>query len=226
MRILIVEDEKKLAQALQCILAEKKYHPDVVTNGIDAYEYALSTQYDVIVLDIMLPGMDGLTVARKLRAMGVSTPILMLTALSSTANKVDGLNSGADDYMTKPFETDELLARINALTRRHGSVEMNCLSYGDITLNTGSSELCCGNDSINLNYKEAEILKLFLRSPSTVFSKERLIVSVWGADSEAGDSNVEAYISFLRKKLRFINSGVVIRNYQKLGYKIENHEHT
>ena len=221
MRVLIAEDEKRLAQALQFILNEKRYQTDVVYNGADAYDYARAYEYDVLLLDVMLPKEDGFSVARRLRGEGNSVPILMLTARSRTADKVEGLESGADDYMTKPFEQDELLARIKALTRRRGTYTPNTLSFGDISFDESTCELFCGRESVKLNFKEAELLKLFMTSPVMIFSKERLITNVWGADSDAVDNNVEAYISFIRRKLKFVGSHAVIRNYQKLGYKLE-----
>ncbi len=223
MKVLIVEDEKRLAQALEYILRQQKFYTDVVYNGNDAYDYASSMDYDVIVLDVMLPGMNGFDVAKKLRQDKNEIPILMLTARGATSDKVGGLNSGADDYMTKPFEPEELIARLNALTRRHGAVIIDELSFGDIRLDLNSSELICGAESIKLNYKEFAIMKLFMLTPSSILTKDKLIDDVWGFDSDAVDNNVEAYISFLRKKLKFVGSAVVIRNQQKLGYRLEAH---
>lgn len=223
MKVLIVEDEKRLAQALEYILRQQKFYTDVVYNGNDAYDYASSMDYDVIVLDVMLPGMNGFDVAKKLRQDKNEIPILMLTARGATSDKVGGLNSGADDYMTKPFEPEELIARLNALTRRHGAVIIDELSFGDIRLDLNSSELICGAESIKLNYKEFAIMKLFMLTPSSILTKDKLIDDVWGIDSDAVDNNVEAYISFLRKKLKFVGSAVVIRNQQKLGYRLEAH---
>jgi two-component system OmpR family response regulator len=221
MKVLIVEDEKRLAQALEYLLREQKIMTDVVYDGKSGYEYASSAKYDLLLLDIMLPEMDGMEVARKLREDNNDVPILMLTAKTTTHDKVNGLNTGADDYMTKPFDPDELIARVNALTRRHGTVVMNSLSFGDIKLDINTNELSCRNESVSLNYKEAELMKIFMKEPGNVFSKDRLITDVWGMDSEAMDNNVEAYISFLRKKLKFIGSCVSIKNQQKLGYKLE-----
>jgi len=220
-RVLIVEDEKRLAAALAALLAEQKIQSDVVHDGKSGYEYASMTHYDVIVLDVMLPEMDGFEVAKRLRRDKNAVPILMLTARDQTADKVGGLNSGADDYMTKPFEPEELIARLQALTRRRGAVILDELSFGDLTLRTAASELTCGSETVKLNYKEAEIMKLFLTDPTAVLSKEQLIVEVWGAESDACDNNVEAYISFLRKKLKFLGSRISIKNLQKLGYKLE-----
>lgn len=221
MKILVVEDEKRLARALECILKEKKFYTDVVYDGRDGYDYASAMKYDVIILDVMLPRMDGFEVVRRLREDKNETPVLMLTARDALGDKVNGLNAGADDYMTKPFEAEELLARINALTRRHGVVETDEILCGDLRLDLNSSVLYCGEESVKLNFKEAEMIKLFMRSPSVCFSKDRLICDVWGIDSEAEDNNVEAYVSFLRKKLRFLGSRMSIKNYHKLGYRLE-----
>lgn len=221
MKVLIVEDEKRLAQALNYILKEQKFYIDVVHTGTEGYEYAMCMDYDVIILDVMLPGMSGIEVAKKLRLEKNEVPILMLTAKGEISDKVYGLNSGADDYMTKPFAPEELLARLNALTRRHGTVMLDELSFEDLRLNLNSSELICGDESVRLNYKEKEIMKLLMRSPSMTYTKDKIITDVWGIESEAGDNNVAAYISFLRKKLKFIGSSVTIHNQQKMGYRLE-----
>ena len=221
MRVLIVEDEVRLAEALAQILKANKYMTDVVNSGLDGFDYGLSGIYDVIVLDVMLPEMDGFTIAKKLRDNKIQTPIIMLTAKDSTKDKVTGLDCGADDYMTKPFVPDELLARIRALTRRQGEVQLNEAAFADLTLNLSTGDLSCGNKSIHLNYKEAEILKLLMANPSSAVSKEDLITKVWGYDSDATDNNVEAYISFLRKKLQYLNSGVGITALRKVGYRLE-----
>lgn len=221
MRVLIVEDEIRLAEALAQILKANKYMTDVVNSGLDGFDYGLSGIYDVIVLDVMLPEMDGFTIAKKLRDNKIQTPIIMLTAKDSTKDKVTGLDCGADDYMTKPFVPDELLARIRALTRRQGEVQLNEAAFADLTLNLSTGDLSCGNKSIHLNYKEAEILKLLMANPSSAVSKEDLITKVWGYDSDATDNNVEAYISFLRKKLQYLSSGVGITALRKVGYRLE-----
>ena len=197
MRILIVEDEVRLAEALAQIMAEQKYQVDQVHNGADGLDYALTAQYDVIVLDVMLPKLDGLEVARRLRSAHVSTPILMLTARDEISDKVTGLDCGADDYMTTPFDTSELLARVRALTRR-------CLRRGD--------------KSVRLGFKEFEVLRLLLQNAKLVTPKDDIIAKVWGLDSEAEDNNVEVYISFLRKKLSFLASQVSIGTVRKVGY--------
>ena len=194
---------------------------DVVNSGLDGFDYALSGIYDVIVLDVMLPEMDGFTIAKKLRDNKIQTPIIMLTAKDATKDKVTGLDCGADDYMTKPFVPDELLARIRALTRRQGEVQLSEAVFSDLTLNLSTGDLSCKEKSIHLNYKEAEILKLLMANPSSAVSKEDLITKVWGYDSDATDNNVEAYISFLRKKLQYLNSDVGITALRKVGYRLE-----
>lgn len=222
MQILIVEDEKRLANALKQILTEQKYKTDVVYDGNDGLEYGLSGIYDVIILDIMIPYKDGFQVAYELRQNKIKTPILMLTAKDTIPDKVSGLNSGADDYMTKPFAPEELLARVRALTRRQGEVMLDETSFGDFKFNASNCQLTKNVKSVHLNYKESEILKLFLQKPNVIISKEEIITRVWGYDSDAGSNNVEAYISFLRRKLDFINSNVEIISAKKLGYRMEN----
>ena len=222
MRILIVEDEKNLANALGQILLEQKYMVDIVNDGQDGYDYAVSDIYDCIILDIMLPRKNGYEICSELRKNKISTPILMLTAKDSVSDKVRGLDLGADDYMTKPFSTDELLSRLRALTRRKGEVVLEQLEYGDIIFSLSSSELkstMC-TKAVRLSYKEAEILKLFLSSPQIIISKDTLITKIWGYDSEVQDNNVETYISFLRKKLSFVESKTSIVSLKKLGYKL------
>lgn len=221
MQILIVEDEKRLAEALKQILTEQKYMADVVYDGVDGFEYGVSGIYDVIILDIMLPGKDGYQVAYELRKNKIDTPILMLTAKDTIPDKVSGLNSGADDYMTKPFAPEELLARIMALTRRKGEVVLDEQSFGDFDFNASTNTLSKDSKSVRLNFKEAEILKLLLANPEVIISKEDIITKVWGYDSDAGSNNVEAYISFLRRKLNFINSSTEIKAVKKMGYRLE-----
>lgn len=221
MQILIVEDEKRLAEALKQILTEQKYMADVVYDGVDGFEYGVSGIYDVIILDIMLPGKDGYQIAYELRKNKIDTPILMLTAKDTIPDKVSGLNSGADDYMTKPFAPEELLARIKALTRRKGEVVLDEQSFGDFDFNASTNTLSKDSKSVRLNFKEAEILKLLLANPEVIISKEDIITKVWGYDSDAGSNNVEAYISFLRRKLNFINSSTEIKAVKKMGYRLE-----
>ena len=213
MRILIVEDELRLAEALGQIMAEQRYQADVVFDGADGLDYALTGQYDAIVLDVMLPKVDGFEVARRLRCAHVSTPILMLTARDEIPDKIAGLDHGADDYMTKPFDIGELLARVRALTRRQGEVIGEQLAAGDLVLDTPTRSLRCGEKSVRLG--------LLLAAPRAVIPKEDIISKVWGLESEAEDNNVEVYISFLRKKLAYLGSRVSIGTVRKVGYHLE-----
>ena len=174
-----------------------------------------------MLLDIMLPRLDGLSVLRQIRGEGISTPVLMLTARATVPDKVTGLNAGADDYLTKPFDPEELLARVGAMTRRKGTVVLDQLAYGDVVLDLNTVTLRCGTKDVQLSPKEFQIARLLLSEPQMTFSKELLITRGWGLDSEATDNNVEAYISFLRKKLRYLGSKVSIRNLQKIGYRLE-----
>ena len=222
MQILIVEDEKRLAEALREILTAQKYMADVVYDGNDGLDYGLSGIYDLIILDIMLPYRDGFEVAHELRRKKIQTPILMLTAKDTIGDKVFGLDSGADDYMTKPFAPEELLARVKALTRRRGEVMLDETDCGDFNFNASTSMLSKGSKSVHLNFKEAEILKLLIANRDIILSKEDIITKVWGYDSDAGSNNVEAYISFLRRKFHFIGSSAEIKTIKKVGYRLEN----
>jgi len=221
MNILLVEDEVALSNAVKKILEQRGFLVDAVYDGQDAVEYATGMDYNLIILDVMLPKLDGFEVLRRVRGAGVHAPILMLTARSTVPDKVTGLNCGADDYMTKPFDTDELLARVGALTRRTGEVIVNEVRYEDLALDVQSAVLRCGGESVQLSRKEFEVMKTFLYNPAMTITKDALISNVWGMDSEATDNNVEVYISFLRKKLKYLKSRVSIRNLQKIGYRLE-----
>ena len=221
MRILLVEDERSLSNAIRAILEQNGYITEAVYDGLSAVDYAQGAEYDLIILDVMLPGLDGFEVLCTLRSAGLDTPILMLTAKSTISDKVTGLNKGADDYMTKPFHPDELVARVAALTRRKGSVVLNELSYFDIKLNINSALLICGDSSVQLSKKEFEVLKVFLYNPTMTITVDMLINKVWGANSEATDNNVEVYISFIRKKLKYLHSKVSFKKIHRLGYRLE-----
>ncbi|MDL2310410.1 response regulator transcription factor [Peptostreptococcaceae bacterium OttesenSCG-928-C18] len=221
MRILVVEDEIRLSEAISEILKSEKYDVDVVHNGNDGLDYGLSDIYDAILLDVMLPGLDGFSILKKLRKEKISTPILMLTAKDEVSNKVEGLDYGADDYMTKPFETEELLARIRSITRRQGQVYVNEIEFEDLRLDLSNYNLSTEEKSMNLTAKEFEIMKLLMSNTNIVVTKDDLISKIWGYDSDAEDNNVEVYISFLRKKLKFLKSKVNITTLRKLGYKLE-----
>lgn len=221
MRILIVEDEQRLAEALGQILTEQKYSVEMVYDGEDGLEYAKSGLYDVIILDVMLPKKTGFEVVRELRQAKFATPVLMLTARDEIGDKVTGLDCGADDYMTKPFSPEELLARVRALSRRQGDVQLEELSYSDLTLSLSSYTLSRKAKSIHLGFKEFEVLRILMSNSNQIVPKEELILKVWGAQSEAEDNNVEAYISFLRKKFYFLGSKVTIGTVRKVGYRLE-----
>ena len=221
MNVLIVEDETRLADALGQILKEEKHQVTVVYDGRDGLEYGLTGSFDVIILDVMLPYMDGFEVVRRLRSHHVKTPVLMLTAKDQLINKIEGLDSGADDYMTKPFEMQELLARVRALGRRTGDVTMDTMQYGDLELNMETMELSCGAKSLSLSQKEFLVLKILMAHKETIVSKEELINKVWGPDSDAEGNNVEAYISFLRKKIACVGSKVQITMVRRVGYHLE-----
>ena len=201
MHVLVVEDDARLAEALARILEDNGYTTDVVHDGEAGVQYGEAGTYDVIILDVMLPKADGFTVAQRLRRAHVGTPILLLTARDAISDKICGYDSGADDYMTKPFSPAELLAHLRALTRRQGDVVFETLAVGDLTLNLESMDLTCGDESIRLSQKEFAIARILLGSPGAVLSKEQLISRAWGPSSSASDNNVEAYISFLRKKM-------------------------
>jgi DNA-binding response OmpR family regulator len=221
MTVLVVEDEKNLSDVICQIMKDNKFKCDAVYNGIDGFEYASSGIYDVVVLDIMLPKMDGFEVVRRLRREKIEVPILLLTARDSLGDKVKGLDYGADDYLTKPFEKEELLARIRALTRRKGQVMVNELSFEDITLGLSTCILSKGEKSVKLGYKEFEIMKLLMANPKNIVQKEELLTKVWGYDSDAEDNNVEVYICFLRRKLEFLKSKITISTVRKIGYHLE-----
>ncbi|MCI6149397.1 MAG: response regulator transcription factor [Flintibacter sp.] len=221
MRILIVEDETRLAETLRQLMEDQRYQADMVGDGADGVDYGLTGQYDLIILDVMLPKVDGFEVARRLRSAHISTPILMLTARDDISDKIGGLDCGADDYMTKPFDSGELMARVRALTRRQGEVLGDVLKVGDLSLECSSRLLRVGERSVRLGFKEFEVMRLLMVNSRAVVSKETLIAKIWGLDSEAEDNNVEVYISFLRKKLAYLGSRIAISTVQKVGYYLE-----
>jgi len=221
LNILIVEDETALAEAVEHILRKAGHSADRVADGQSALDYIRVGTYDLILLDIMLPKLDGLSVLRQMRSEGVQTPVLMLTARTTVPDKVAGLNAGADDYLTKPFDPEELLARVGAMTRRKGAMVLNEISFHDLVLDLNTVTLRCGSRDVQLSPKEFALAQLMLSEPNMTYSKDLLISRAWGLDSEATDNNVEAYISFLRKKLRYLGSEVTIKNLQKIGYRLE-----
>lgn len=221
MKVLIVEDEIRLADTLSQIMTENKYMADAVNDGKAGFDYAMSGMYDIIVLDVMLPEMNGFEVVKLLRKNKISTPVILLTAKDEVADKITGLDCGADDYLTKPFVPEELLARIRALTRRQGEVIMNEISFADLTLNLSTFMLQKDSKSIHLGLKEFEVMRLLITNPLVIVSKEDMISKIWGMESEAEDNNVEVYISFLRKKLLYLGSKVNITTQRKIGYFLE-----
>ena len=222
MKLLLVEDEKQLSEALQQILIKNKYSVDAVYNGEEGLLYALSDAYDVIILDIMLPKLNGLEILKTIRKKGIATPIILLTAKASIEDKILGLDCGADDYLPKPFSTEELLARLRALTRRNGGfINENTLEFSDIKLNLSTYDMEVKDNSITLTQKEFEILRYFMQRPKSVVSKDDLITKLWGYDSDIEYNNIEVYISFLRKKLDYVESNVKITTIRRVGYRLE-----
>ncbi len=225
MRILLIEDEVALSDALVQIFHKNKYIVDACYDGESGLDNALSGIYDMIVLDFMLPKMNGYEVLKEIRAKKITTPVMMLTARDTIADKVDCLDIGADDYMTKPFSSDELLARMRSLYRRNANVIFeNVLSWSDLTLNLSTYELFCGNSSFKLGLKEFSMMELFLKNGSRILSKETLIIKIWGYESDAENNNVEVYVSFLRKKLAHMHSKVAIKTVRGVGYCLEEKE--
>ncbi len=222
MKILVVDDEIKLADAVGELLKRNKYMVDVVYEATDGLFYAQKGDYDVVVLDVMMPQMDGFEVVARLRQAKCNVPVLMLTAKDDIASRVKGLDCGADDYLAKPFASEELLARVRALTRRQAEIVSDVLTFGDVTLNTNNYTLYCGTKSVALGAKEYEILRMMMANSTQVFSKDVIISRVWGLDSDITENNVEAYMSFLRKKLFFVGSKITISSKRLLGYYLEN----
>lgn len=220
MRLLLAEDERYLSCALCEILSKQKYEVDPVYDGQSALEYIRSGLYDLVILDIMMPKMDGITVLQKIRSEKNPVPVLMLTARDEVQDKVSGLDFGADDYMTKPFSTDELLARVRALTRRRGEVIMELIEYGDLYLNPKTLELSCGSNKVVLSLKEFHIMEMLLQNSGQILLKERIIEKIWGGNSDAEHNNLEVFISFIRKKMRFLGSTVEIKTSRGLGYSL------
>ena len=221
MRILLAEDEKMIARALRVMLEKNKYAVDVVYNGTDALDYIRTANYDALVLDIMMPGMDGLTVLREARTLGIATPALFLTAKAEVEDRVTGLDAGADDYLPKPFDASEFLARVRALTRRSGAYTPNRLTLGNTSLDCGSYQLLSPYGQTRLNNKEYQLMELFLRYPRQVFSSEHLMEKIWGFDTETEMEVIWTYIGFLRKKLKSLQADIEIKTIRGAGYALE-----
>ena len=220
MKILIIEDEVLLAQSLKTLLEKKGFEVEVCYDGETGSDYALLGIYDLLILDVMMPKMDGYQVARQVRSNRCSTPILMLTAKSGLEDRIAGLNAGADYYLTKPFDSRELLACINALLRRQGN-QVDALTYGNTSLDLSTSMLSCGENSVRLSAKEFDIMRFLLQSQDRNITKEVLLARVWGYDSNAVENHVEVYVGFLRKKLISIGSNIRIVALRRLGYHLE-----
>ena len=222
MKILVVEDEVQLADALSEILKRNMYSVDTVYNGIDGLDNALTGVYDCIILDIMMPGMNGIEVLKNLRKEKISTPVIMLTAKSETDDKINGLDCGADDYLTKPFITGELLARVRALTRRRGDiVDENRVEFGSMELHKNTCSISCGGKDVKLSLKEYQIMELLIANPRQILPKERIIEKIWGYESDVEYNNIEVYISFLRKKINSVGAPVQIKTARGIGYSLE-----
>lgn len=221
MRLLIAEDEADLAEALTAFFEKNQFTVDTVRDGAAAYDYASTGAYDALVLDVMMPKLDGVEVLRRLRADGIRTPAMMLTAKSQKDDRITGFNAGADDYLPKPFEPDELICRVRAMLRRGGEYHPTVLQYGDLSLDPAAGTLTCGGDSVRLSGREYQVMELFLRSPQVVLSADRIMERVWGWDSDAEINVVWVHISNLRKKLRSIGSRLTIRANRGLGYVLE-----
>ena len=221
MRILIAEDESDLAEALTVFFEKNQFSVDAVGDGLSAYEYGVSGAYDAIILDIMMPKLNGIEVLQKLRSEGIKTPIMMLTAKGEKDDRIIGFDAGADDYLPKPFAPDELICRVRAMLRRGEAYQPNALTFGDLILESGSGMLSCGDNGVRLSGREFQLMELFLRSPRVVFSADRIMEKLWGWDSDAEINVVWVHISNLRKKLKSIGSDVTIRSSRGLGYLLE-----
>lgn len=220
MKILVVEDERMLAESIKKLLEAKGFSVETVYDGEDGTEYALLGVYDLLILDVMMPKMNGYQVAREVRAKRCSTPILMLTAKSELEDRIEGLNAGADYYLAKPFNSRELLACVNALLRRQGD-QVDALAYGNTSLDLSTATLAAGEHRVRLSAREFDIMRCLLQAKGKNLPKETILARVWGFDSEATENHVEVYVGFLRKKLRSIGSDIRIESIRRLGYHLE-----
>lgn len=221
MRLLIAEDELDLAEALTVFFEKNQFSVDTIGDGFSAYEYASSGEYDAIILDVMMPKMNGVDVLKKLRDEGIKTPVMMLTAKAQKDDRITGFDAGADDYLPKPFEPDELICRVRAMLRRGGEYKPSILSFGNLSLNSATGILQCGEKSARLSGKEFQVMEMLMRSPKVVLSADRLMERIWGWDSDAEINVVWVHISNLRKKLKSIGSSVSIYASRGLGYMLE-----
>lgn len=221
MRILIAEDDPKLLKSLVHIFELNNYVVDGVDNGIDAFDFASSDEYDGLVFDIMMPGMDGVTVLKKLRASGITTPSLFLTAKSEIDQRIEGLDAGADDYLPKPFSTGELLARVRAMLRRKDNFMPDMLSFGVLSLNRSTYELVCGDKTISLSGKEFQVMEMLMQNPNIIVTPDQLITHIWGWDTSVDTSVIWVHISNIRKKIEILGAAVIIKFVRNAGYVLE-----
>lgn len=221
MRLLLAEDEKELSKALCAILKHNNYSVDAVYNGQDALDWGLCENYDGIILDLMMPKMNGIEVLKELRSQGISTPVLILTAKAEIEDKIIGLDAGADDYLTKPFAMGELLARVRAITRRKAEFSPNLLSFGNISLNRDTFELLKDENSVRLGNKEFQMFEMLMTNPGRLISTEQFMERIWGYETEAEINVVWVYISYLRKKLAGLGANIEIKAVRGVGYTLE-----
>ncbi|MDE6774752.1 MAG: response regulator transcription factor [Ruminococcus sp.] len=222
MKILVIEDEIQLADALSELLRRNMYSVDTFYNGVDGLDNALTGLYDCIILDIMLPKMNGIEVLKNLRSEKINTPVLLLTARSEIDDKINGLDCGADDYLTKPFITGELLARVRAMTRRKGEIiDENRLEYKGLELHRNTCSISCNREDVKLSLKEYNVMEMLIANPHQILPKERIIEKIWGSESDVEYNNIEVYISFLRKKINAVSSPVQIKTARGIGYFLE-----
>lgn len=221
MRILVAEDEVELARGLRFLLEKNKFSVDIVHNGRDALDYIHAENYDAVVMDIMMPKLNGLDVLKRIRKEGSGVPVMVLTAKAEIEDRVEGLEAGADDYLPKPFSTREFIARVRALVRRNGNYVNSVLAFGNVRLDCSCYELSTDSASVRLNNKEYQLMELFLRHPRLVFSTEHIMDRIWGRDSESGVDVVWTYIGFLRKKLKCLEGNIEIRTVRGAGYLLE-----
>ena len=222
MNILIIEDEYSLADAVAEMLKKEEFNVCIKTEGEEGEDEALTGNYDLILLDVMLPEKNGFEILKYLRQEKIKTPVIMLTAKSEIDDKLNGLENGADDYITKPFSMRELMARVKAVLKRSNNIEnLDCLEYGDLTLDLKSAKLICGNNEIQISKKELELLEYFLLNKNQIVTRENLFEKIWGYDSDVEYNNVEVYFTFIRRKLKLIGSNVNIKSVRGLGYKLE-----
>jgi DNA-binding response OmpR family regulator len=223
-RILLAEDEKEMSNALTAILKHNNYSVDAVYNGVDALDYGMTGNYELLILDVMMPGLNGIEVVTKLRKNNINSPVLILTAKSQIEDRIVGLDAGADDYLCKPFAMGELLARVRAMSRRKSEYTPNIISLGNISLNKESYELYSGNNALRLGNKEFQMMELLMTNPKCIISTEQFMERIWGYDAEAEINVVWVYISYLRRKLEALGADIKIKAIRGVGYSLEENE--